>query len=553
MTEPAPRSKRLIVCCDGTWLNSLGKNGGYPPSNVTRLSRVLKKTCSDGTHQIIMYHPGVGSSGSALDSITGGDFGVGLDQDIRELYNFVCSNYNDGDAVILVGFSRGAFTARSVADMIASLGLLTPDGLDRFYQIFDDYVHMGDKRRKHDEFLFPDLPSYQGEEGAARILWEEGRKHKYRSWLKQMKYTRDTWADGVTPITVKALAVWDTVGNLGVPPAPVFGVSHKVENAFQALALDEPRASFRPALWERLPGNKTNLKQVWFPGCHSNIGGGYNDQQMGNISLAWMCDQLTSVGVEFERKSMEAVFKKDLRYAAAHPYPHVPSGSSVPIPFATNAVFPAADEARNRDEKDCDWKHEHPDGTPEQLWATARPWGLGQLRYPTSWLQKMLGTADRRPGLFMRVDPESNEVTAEPLLSTEERIHSSVRVRLASGGLGLDDKALWECRALTKGPDGGPLWVLEKDVAGQLAGLSTQEDDCNAQSDLQDGAYMLEKGDGQWVWSFAGKSSSKSIHGQEVPQAKYLPEEPMTGYWERLLLSFTKGNADIWRQSEAVA
>jgi uncharacterized protein (DUF2235 family) len=104
----------------------------------------------------------------------------------------------------------------------------------------------------------------------------------------------------VTEITIKALGVWDTVGTLGIPPAPVVGIrgsadqwrftntqiSDKVENAFQALALDEPRYAFRPALWERIDGNKTNLKQVWFPGTHSNIGGGWPDQQMANITLA---------------------------------------------------------------------------------------------------------------------------------------------------------------------------------------------------------------------------------------------------------------------------
>ncbi len=112
---------------------------------------------------------------------------LNISQDIRELYNFVCTNYADGDSIVLVGFSRGAFTARSVADMIATLGLLTPDGLDHFYQIFDDYQHMGDKHRSVDDYLFHGLPPYHGEEGTGRIIWEEERKHKYRDWLKQVR------------------------------------------------------------------------------------------------------------------------------------------------------------------------------------------------------------------------------------------------------------------------------------------------------------------------------------------------------------------------------
>ncbi|KAK4154943.1 DUF2235 domain-containing protein, partial [Chaetomidium leptoderma] len=118
--------KRLILCCDGTWMDSLGMKGGDPPSNVTRITRGLCRTCSDGTHQIINYFPGVGTA-NAIDRFTGGAFGMGLDRDIREVYNFICTNYVDGDDIILIGFSRGAFTARSVADMVASVGLLTPE------------------------------------------------------------------------------------------------------------------------------------------------------------------------------------------------------------------------------------------------------------------------------------------------------------------------------------------------------------------------------------------------------------------------------------------
>jgi uncharacterized protein (DUF2235 family) len=108
-------------------------------------------------------------------------------------------------------------------------------------------------------------------------------------------------------VTIKAIAVWDTVGTLGIPPAPIIGIrgsaaqwkftdtiiSDKVENAFQALALDEPRFAFRPAMWERpehiktnLEHRKTNLKQVWFPGNHGGVGGGWWDQGMSDITLA---------------------------------------------------------------------------------------------------------------------------------------------------------------------------------------------------------------------------------------------------------------------------
>ncbi|KAK4098924.1 hypothetical protein N658DRAFT_498945 [Parathielavia hyrcaniae] len=346
------RPKRLIVCCDGTWMDSLGEKGAEPPSNVTRISRVFCRTCTDGTHQVINYFAGVGTA-NAIDRFTGGAFGMGLDQDIREVYNFLCTNYVDGDDIILIGFSRGAFTARSVADMIASVGLLTPEGLDRFYSIFDDYENVGKTGREADEFLVPGLPEYNGSHGQAKIEWEAARMRKYKQGLREMKYTRDTYHDGVTEIKIKALAVWDTVGTLGIPPAPVIGVrgsadqwrftntqvSNKVENAFQALALDEPRYAFRPSLWERLPGSATNLKQVWFPGNHGNVGGGWHDQQISDITLAWMCDQLSTLGVEFNFARLSALFHESLRYSAAHPFPFAPGGSrpssflpSLPVP-----------------------------------------------------------------------------------------------------------------------------------------------------------------------------------------------------------------------------
>lgn len=96
-------------------------------------------------------------------------------------------NYVDGDDIVLLGFSRGAFTARAVADMIASLGLLTYDGLDRFYDIFKDYQTMGDKHRSTDDFVFKELQAYDGEKGKAKIMWEEERKRQYREFLKQVR------------------------------------------------------------------------------------------------------------------------------------------------------------------------------------------------------------------------------------------------------------------------------------------------------------------------------------------------------------------------------
>lgn len=381
-TKPIPvlsTNKTLIVCCDGTWVNAVGKNSQHaPPTNVSRFIRVLRQSSdidTDHRSQIALYHPGVGSSGQLIDASMGGTFGMGLDQDIREMYQFICLNYVGGDSIVLVGFSRGAFTARSVADLVATVGLLTPEGQDRFYDIFEDYENMANNKHDDADFICPagTLEPYRGEKGEPWIQWENRRKTQYRAWLKQEGYTRDTYthSNGLqTEITIKAVAVWDTVGCLGIPAVPVIGlkgssqqwkftntqISRKVENAFQALALDEPRYDFLPSLWEKLPDNNiTHLKQVWFPGSHSNIGGGWEDQQIANMTLAWMCDQLAGprVGVAFDEDRLTSLFKDGLRYSASHPYPYVPStvpwppllpfiqAHKAPLPWASSALYPS--------------------------------------------------------------------------------------------------------------------------------------------------------------------------------------------------------------------
>ncbi|CAK7225575.1 hypothetical protein SBRCBS47491_005935 [Sporothrix bragantina] len=657
-TSPIP-AKTLIVCCDGTWVNAAGSDSrGKQPTNVSRLIRALRPTTegSSPEPQIVNYHAGVGSSGQFLDASIGGTFGLGLDQDIRDMYQFLCLNYSGGDRIVLVGFSRGAFTARSVADLVASVGLLTPAGMDRFYDIFDDYENMADpERAAAGKFICPAdvLEPYANQKAEAWIQWENRRKTQYRAWLKSEGYTKDTFlSDGKEQeILIKAVAVWDTVGCLGIPAVPVLGlqgsarqwkftntqISSKVENAFQALGLDEPRYDFLPSLWERLPGNtRTHLLQVWFAGSHKNTGGGQNDQQLANLSLAWMCDQLASVGIAFDEARLSDVFKDDLRYSAVHPFPYVPTGGiasgivhavgelghqgvelvsslfsshkhstehkqheaeanaaaaarkkGIPLPWGKAGVLgEAALSALQgppsrliRDAADCPgkYKHKHPDAPVANLWASgARPWGLGQSRVPTSLLQRAAGVTTRKPAMFVRVDPESNQALPnQPLLNTNEQIHASVRVRLACGGLTMDDTAVWTCEGLTgqkasddddgsssdeDSEDRSPLWHLERvDGAVDLDGVQDK-------AVGGDKYYALGKvaGAGKWQWVFnekkfaaatakaaASKKKAKVDHdsnNQMPPQGpllRVLPEALPTGRWERLLLAMTVGKPDV--------
>ncbi|KAK3899155.1 hypothetical protein C8A05DRAFT_18372 [Staphylotrichum tortipilum] len=536
--------KRLIVCCDGTWMDSLGSKGAEPPSNVTRIARVFCRTCTDGTPQIINYFPGVGTA-NAIDRFTGGAFGMGLDQDIREVYNFLCTNYVDGDDIMLVGFSRGAFTARSVADMVASVGLLTPEGLDRFYAIFEDYENMGNRSRPLDEFIVSGLAPYNNSHGQAKIEWERARMQQYKKGLREMKYTRDTYHDGVTEIKIKALAVWDTVGTLGIPPAPV---SNKVENAFQALALDEPRYAFRPSLWERVPGSTTNLKQVWFPGNHGNVGGGWYDQQISDITLAWMCDQLSTLGVEFNFTRMTATFRETLRFSAAHPFPYAPFPSTKPSTLLPKLDSLKRSECSLRAHGSCPAPHPPTSTTAPVLFQNgARPWSLGTIRAPAASLTTLAGKTVRRPGRVLRVDETTNEDTAEPLMGTNERVHSCVRVRLACGGLGLDDNTLWGCEALEgwRVERVGGLGEAEEAVVEGVRARGAREVGLPGGEYPVEGLYAVGEGDHRWRWVWEGKVEGEGVG--RVPQVAALPEEPLVGYWERWLLGLMCGEGDVWR------
>lgn len=277
-----------------------------------------------------------------------------------------------------------------------------------------------------------------------------------------------------------------------------------------------------------------------------------------------MCDQLSTVGVEFNLDRMKETFTTNLCYSAAHPYPFVPQpfwkkGNLRPDskPWATRPICRGIHRGQKADEADCPGtstgRHKHPPGPPkgriEHLWDIARPWALGQTRYPTSRIQTLAGTTVRHPGLFKRVDQQTNQDTDRSLVNTNERIHSSVRIRLACRGLGMDDRDEWECEALTRAPDGGPLWKLEnrsglgKEEALDLRSFRPNELRYRGSEYADEVLYRLAEGDGEWRWVFRGGDKYR-------PYDLILPEEPVVGYWERLLLELTAGRVDVWRWAE---
>jgi hypothetical protein len=272
--------KKIIVCCDGTWDRPDQTTDGVPcPSNVTKLYKALAAEDSGGVEQLRFYIEGVGTG--RWNRLLGGAFGAGLSKNVREAYRHIAENYEPGDEIILIGFSRGAFTARSTAGFIRNCGLLRPEYLDKVGEAYNFY-------RDRDPATEPNSPA--------------------------AKSFRTEYAIDEDP-RIRCVAVWDTVGALGIPLNGLRWVnffnrrwrfhdtalSSRVDFAFQALAIDEKRNSFEPSLWhQQADAVGQTLEQVWFSGSHGDVGGGNLDASLADVPLMWIVERLESAcGVAF--------------------------------------------------------------------------------------------------------------------------------------------------------------------------------------------------------------------------------------------------------------
>ena len=267
--------KRIVICCDGTWNTPYQRHEGVvTPTNVARLASLVKQEGADGVHQIVYYDLGVGT-GSFIDRVLGGVFGVGLYCNVQEAYCFLCLNYTPGDEIFLFGFSRGAYTVRSVAGLIRNCGILKKQYLTELKKSYDLYRNRNIKP--------DDVPSKEYRE---KYSWDNTR--------------------------IKFIGVWDTVGSLGIP-FDIFKIfsrqSYKfhdqhlsgcVDHAYQAVSVDELRRPFMPTLWDSQSQRTKTLEQVWFSGVHSDIGGGYPDTNQANLCLQWMQDKAHAHGLCFD-------------------------------------------------------------------------------------------------------------------------------------------------------------------------------------------------------------------------------------------------------------
>ena len=312
-------AKAIVVFSDGTGNSS----AALLRTNVWRLYEALDQSeaFESGQRQIAYYDNGVGTSGFRPLAILGGVFGVGLKRNILDCYKFVCRNYEKGDTIYAFGFSRGAFTIRLLAGLIVNQGLIN-------------------------------VERYQGDEVLDRYGLDA-----YREYRRRFNQTGGlvTFFRGIRDVLVRIarrgaakydpgknlkpgvefVGVWDTVAAYGMPISeltrgvdrwvwplsmPNYGLSPDVRRARHALALDDERDTFHPLLWDEVEEQKLvdagtvpagRLKQVWFTGMHSDVGGGYPDDSLAYVSLEWMLDEATEAGLRFKTQA-----RRDVRRTA---------------------------------------------------------------------------------------------------------------------------------------------------------------------------------------------------------------------------------------------
>jgi uncharacterized protein (DUF2235 family) len=296
--------KKLVIFCDGTWNEPIERG-----TNVLRMLQATEEVDGQGNPQIVHYIAGVGTRKG--EKFQGGTFGYGISENIKDAYAFIVSNYTPGDDIYLFGFSRGAYTARSIAGLIHNLSVLKRYNLRLVGEAYDHYK-------------------------SKDPLWRP-------SGALAARFTQDycyPW-----PVKLRFLGVWDTVGALGAPYGEILGafvdklfhtsfhdvtLSSSVDSAYHALAADERRWPFRPApiqLTEYHDArNAANIsergfplyEQRWFPGVHSDVGGGYNEYGLSDGALEWMAEcarknDLNLTPLERVVFSPDRPFKKDDR------------------------------------------------------------------------------------------------------------------------------------------------------------------------------------------------------------------------------------------------
>lgn len=282
--------KRLVICCDGTWQRLYGDS----LTNVALTARAVASRDQKGAMQIVYYSAGVGASLSGV-SLWQGMTGADLDDHLLDAWLFINLNYEPGDELYLFGFSRGAYTVRSLAGLLRKCGIL---------------------RREHVDKSRAALDLYRQREVTADS--DEAERFRIAHAIAWPRLARPFTSPPVD-LSIRYLGVWDTVGSLGIPRVLPISIglneryqfhdtalSRCVQHARHAVAIDERRAAFTPTLWSNVnafnvPGARPRVAQFWFPGDHGGVGGGAA-RGLSNCALLWVLEGAERAGLAISRE-----------------------------------------------------------------------------------------------------------------------------------------------------------------------------------------------------------------------------------------------------------
>lgn len=326
-SSPAKAKKTLVMLLDGTWQDGATLSTRSQATNIWKLARAIKSHTKDGSNVVISYEAGVGAAdwvpgervADGIEAILQGATGMGLSTKVKEAYIWLARNWCEGDEIHIYGFSRGAYTARTVAALINAIGFLDTEGLENFHAIFKAYLQLSS-------------PSSVVKEQATRYLayW---RQNARPDWEKQQ-------------FIVKVLGVFDTVGAQGLPKGlalplrktrQYFGfndsyLGKRIENGFHALALNENRLDFTPAPWSFKPVEGQHIKQVAFIGSHADVGGGYAEADLSDIAMTWMASEVVKVSnLEFDFDLMRSFMAPVAPYGKLPPHNPITDGDVISV------------------------------------------------------------------------------------------------------------------------------------------------------------------------------------------------------------------------------
>lgn len=287
-------NKNIVFCADGTWNHPDETLNGLPAdTNVYKIHKALSVSAA----QLTFYDDGVGADGTPVEQLVGGAIGDGLFQKIKDGYTTIAHNYRDGDQIFIFGFSRGAYTARSLAGMIAICGLPDPDKFtgQTTQDAFDAY-----RTRTNRQPLLDAL---------------------------KRNYGNGIGGPGNANVEIALLGVWDTVGALGIPGGLFSGLDDQIygfldtslhpdiKAAFHAVSVDERRSEFAVTLWNSSVAPDQTLDQVWFAGNHGDVGGGWAETGLSDLTLGWMMAKAAARGAIFDPTVFQSYQTLDPKHA----------------------------------------------------------------------------------------------------------------------------------------------------------------------------------------------------------------------------------------------